>query len=120
MWLKDNVSKAIERCSDAATRGTTMQTAYSQNTSPNQTVGKREWCDDPPVHLRRKAAFCLRVADLCSDELIANHLRSQAAEYHQRALWAEFHLRDDADRDDACRQVACLHTRAVELSLACR
>ena len=90
-----------------------MQIPYSQNTSPNRTVGKREWCDDSSVHLRRQAAFCLRLSDFCADEVIANHLRSQAAEYHQRALWAEFHLRDDADADDACRQVACFATRAV-------
>ena len=50
---------------------------------------------------RRQAAFCLRLSDFCSDELIANHLRSQAADYHQRALWAEYNLRDDADADDA-------------------
>jgi len=46
---------------------------------------------------RRQAAFCLRLSGLCSDVLIVNCLRSQAADYHQRALQAEFHLRDDAD-----------------------
>jgi|RhiMethySRZTD1v2_1073278.scaffolds.fasta_scaffold99279_3 hypothetical protein len=43
-------------------------------------------------HLRRHAAFCLRLSELCSDELVANQLRSQAAHYHQRAVWAEFDI----------------------------
>jgi len=50
---------------------------------------------------RRQAAFCLRLSALCPDELIANYLRSQAARYHYQALRAEFHLRGDADADDA-------------------
>jgi hypothetical protein len=44
---------------------------------------------------RRQAALCLRLSDFCSDEQIANHLRSKAADYHQRALRAEFDLRND-------------------------
>ena len=44
---------------------------------------------------RRQAAFWLRLSDYCSDELIADHLRSKAAEYHQRALRAEFNLRHE-------------------------
>jgi hypothetical protein len=51
-------------------------------------------------HLRHQAAFCLRLSELCSDELVANHLRSQAADYHQRALWAEFDIGDGAAVSD--------------------
>jgi len=47
-------------------------------------------------YLRRQAAFWLRLSDFCSDELMANHLRSKAADYHQRALRAEFNLPHDA------------------------
>ena len=46
-------------------------------------------------HLRRQAAFCLRLSDFCSDAVLANHLRFQAADYHQRALRAEFDLAHD-------------------------
>ena len=53
------------------------------------------------VYFRRQAAFCLRLSDLCADELIADHLRSQAADYHHRALRAEFNLRPDV-AEDAC------------------
>ena len=102
--IRCNVTNAIRR----SNWGTIMQIAHTQNTSPNRTAGKREWCDDSSVHLRRQAAFCLRLSDFCADEVIANHLRSQAAEYHQRALWAEFHLRDNADADDPYRQVRML------------
>jgi hypothetical protein len=42
--------------------------------------------------LRRQAAFCLRLSEFCSDEVLANHLQSKAAEYHQRALRSEFDL----------------------------
>jgi len=52
-------------------------------------------------YLRRQAAFWLRLSDFCSDELIANHLRSKAADYHQRALWAEFDIRHVAATDEA-------------------
>jgi hypothetical protein len=45
--------------------------------------------------LRRQAAFCLRLSEFCSDELLANHLRFKAAEYHQRALRLEFKLPHD-------------------------
>jgi hypothetical protein len=47
-------------------------------------------------YFRRQAAFCLRLSDFCSDQMIANHLRYKAADYHQRALRAEFDLRQDA------------------------
>jgi len=50
-------------------------------------------------YLRRQAAFCLRLSDFCGDELIADHLRSKAADYHQRALRAEFDLRYDVPGD---------------------
>jgi hypothetical protein len=50
--------------------------------------------------LRRQAAFCLRLSEFCSDELVANRLRSQAADYHQRALWAEFDVADEAVASD--------------------
>ena len=50
---------------------------------------------ETPSCLRRQAAFCLRLSDFCSDELVANHLRSQAADYHQRALWAELDVQHD-------------------------
>jgi len=46
-------------------------------------------------YLRRQAAFCLRLSEHCSDALVADHLRSQAATYHQRALRAEFELPHD-------------------------
>jgi hypothetical protein len=52
-------------------------------------------------YLRRQAAFCLRLSDFCSDEQIADHLRCKAADYHQRALRAEFDLRYVAAADDA-------------------
>jgi hypothetical protein len=52
-------------------------------------------------YLRRQAAFWLRLSDFCSDELIADHLRSKAADYHQRALRAEFDLGHVAATDDA-------------------
>jgi hypothetical protein len=50
---------------------------------------------------RRQAALCLRLSDFCSDEQIANHLRSKAADYHQRALRAEFDLWHDTHTGDA-------------------
>ena len=46
--------------------------------------------------LRRRAELCLRLSEFCSDEVLANHLQFQAAEYHQRALRSEFDLRDPA------------------------
>jgi hypothetical protein len=42
--------------------------------------------------LRRQAAFCLRLSEFCSDEVLANHLQFKAAEYHDRALRSEFDL----------------------------
>ena len=43
--------------------------------------------------LRRQAAFYLRLSEFCSDGHLADQLRSQAADFHQRALRAEFNLR---------------------------
>jgi hypothetical protein len=40
--------------------------------------------------LRRQAEFCLRLSERCNDDLFANHMRFMAADYHQRALMAEF------------------------------
>jgi hypothetical protein len=45
--------------------------------------------------LRRQAAFCLRLSEFCCDELLANHLKFKAADYHQRALRSEFNLPHD-------------------------
>src|SRR5262245_58700593 len=39
---------------------------------------------------RRQAVFYLRLSDFCCDDLIADYLRSKAAEYHHSALRAEF------------------------------
>jgi hypothetical protein len=47
------------------------------------------------LYFRRQAAFCLRLSDFCCDERVADHLRFQAADYHQKALRAEFGLRPD-------------------------
>ena len=44
--------------------------------------------------LRRRAELCLRLSEFCSDEVMANHLRLKAAEYHQRAQRSEFDLQD--------------------------
>jgi hypothetical protein len=52
--------------------------------------------------LRRHAAFCLRLSEFCSDEVLANHLWFKAAEYHQRALRFEFDLRHDEILGTAC------------------
>jgi hypothetical protein len=45
--------------------------------------------------LRHQAAFCLRLSEFCCDELLANHLKFKAADYHQRALRSEFNLPHD-------------------------
>ena len=41
-------------------------------------------------YLRRQAVFCLRLSELCSDPPIAAHLTFKAAQFHERALRAEF------------------------------
>jgi len=64
----------------------------------------------PTAYLRRQAAFYLRLSDLCSDAVIANHLRSKAADYHQKALRAEFDLgHDDAAGEDMVRNRSTIH-----------
>jgi hypothetical protein len=45
--------------------------------------------------LRDQAAFFLRLSLACSDPAIASLLRSKAAGYHERALWAELDLGHD-------------------------
>jgi len=52
-------------------------------------------------YLRRQAAFYLRLSEFCPDEPIAEHLRSKAADYHQRALRFEFNLGHDGIPGDA-------------------
>ena len=52
-------------------------------------------------YFRRQAAFCLRLSEFCSDQLVANHLRFKAADYHQRALTAEFDLGHPTAAGDA-------------------
>ena len=49
------------------------------------------------IHLRRQAAFCLRLSRLCPDDLLADHLTRKAAEYHEKALRSEFEADLDAD-----------------------
>ena len=45
--------------------------------------------------LRGQAALYLRLSHFCSDAVIANLLRSKAADYHEEALRAEFDQRHD-------------------------
>jgi hypothetical protein len=47
------------------------------------------------TYLRRQAAFCLRLSEFCTDDPMADRLRFQAADYHQRALRSEFDLRPE-------------------------
>jgi hypothetical protein len=47
------------------------------------------------AYLRRQAAFWLRLSNLCSDPPLAQHLTCKAAEFHEKALRAEF----DAELD---------------------
>lgn len=51
--------------------------------------------------LRRQAAFCLRLSELCADTVLANHLQSKAAQYHEEALRSEFELGHDTVSDEA-------------------
>ena len=52
------------------------------------------------THLRRQAAFCLRLSRLCPDDLLADHLTRKAAEYHEKALRTEFEAELDPDERD--------------------
>ena len=50
-------------------------------------------------YLRRQALFCLRLAQLCPDDPpLADHLSRKAAEYHERALRAEFGVEPEDER----------------------
>jgi hypothetical protein len=52
--------------------------------------------DETPF-LRRQAALCLNLSQSCSDAQVAEHLNLMAAEFHARALKAEFHTAFDTD-----------------------
>ena len=43
-------------------------------------------------YLRRRAEFCIRMSHLCGDQPVAENLNLMAAEFHARALRAEFDL----------------------------
>jgi hypothetical protein len=43
-------------------------------------------------YLRRRAEFCIRLSHLCTDPPAAENLNVMAAEFHARALRAEFDL----------------------------
>jgi hypothetical protein len=47
------------------------------------------------AYLRRQATFCLRLSQLCSDPPLAEYLRFRAAEFHEKALRAEFFALSD-------------------------
>jgi hypothetical protein len=49
----------------------------SSRNLPSPQLRIREGTMETRFHLRRHAAFCLRLSQLCSDELVANQLRSQ-------------------------------------------
>jgi hypothetical protein len=51
-------------------------------------------------YLRRQAIFCLRLSEFCSDPPIAAHLTFKAAQFHERALRAEFAAASDFDGKD--------------------
>jgi hypothetical protein len=73
----------------------TRRPTYSPHNEPSRaqrgTLG--ETIMDAAPYLRRQAAFYLRLSEFCSDGHLADQLRSQAADFHQRALRAEFNLR---------------------------
>jgi len=45
--------------------------------------------------LRRQAEFCLRLSELCPDDLVVDHLTRKAAQYHEKALRTEFEVELD-------------------------
>jgi hypothetical protein len=47
--------------------------------------------------LRRQAELCLRLAQLCSDQPLLQHLNFLAARYHETALRTEFGVAQDVD-----------------------
>jgi|SRR5215211_465990 len=52
---------------------------------------------DETPYLRRQAVLCFNLAKSCSDAQVAEHLEAMAAEFHARALRAEFQPTFDAD-----------------------
>ncbi len=51
------------------------------------------------AYLRRQAEVCLRLSRFCSDPLVVEHFRFMAAEFHTRAIKAEFHAEFDPDEE---------------------
>jgi hypothetical protein len=49
------------------------------------------------AYLRRQALFYLRLSHLCLDSPLAAYLRVKAAEFHEKALRAEFEPELDLD-----------------------
>ena len=49
--------------------------------------------------LRRQAELCLRLAQLCSDQPLLQHLNVLAARYHETALRTEFGVAQDVDAE---------------------
>jgi hypothetical protein len=56
------------------------------------------------AYLRRQALFYLRLSHLCLDPPLAAHLRVKAAEFHERALRAEFEPELDLHHEPALNQ----------------
>ena len=54
--------------------------------------------DDKP-YLRRQAALCLKLSQSCPDGKLAEDLDLMAAEFHTRALQAEFEAGSDSAAD---------------------
>lgn len=53
------------------------------------------------AYLRRQAVFCLRLSEFCLDPPIAAHLTFKAAQFHERALRAEFAADFDCEKEPA-------------------
>jgi hypothetical protein len=49
------------------------------------------------AYLRRQALFYLRLSHLCLDPPLTAHLRIKAAEFHEKALRAEFEVELNSD-----------------------
>jgi hypothetical protein len=52
------------------------------------------------AYYRRQAGFLLRLGQACTDKSVVQHLELMAAEYHLKALEAEFIEGDAASSDD--------------------
>jgi hypothetical protein len=52
---------------------------------------------DDKHYLRRQAALCLKLSQSCTDAEVAEQLDLMGAEFHTRALQAEFHSFDEQD-----------------------